>query len=355
MLTYFPSFLPVPRQTPQADLGFLVADDADVAESIVEQAVGALLPFSQAAPASPSLGPTKGFPGGGGGGSKRRLSGNSSMEGSAKAGMGSTANTAMSMTLASDARTARASGPATRGGAGGPGYRGRGDVGGMKSRSRRSAEGSVKPEGAAEVTARENSTEYRGKGPNQVAVGGGRGEGGITPSLLALDPPSPSSPRPRDKGPDAAVPPGGPRQGSRPAAEGRSSNGEQGGVVGRVAASRTTASAGIDATGDEEGGGSDKDGGYVVLVTPTLEQVSLLVAALEAPQVPKMGFVVVCPLYDWNQERDEEEIRRLREFSQVRRRATRPSRNEETPHGAWGTLPVEGSPSPKLQSHDPCT
>lgn len=58
--------------------------------------------------------------------------------------------------------------------------------------------------------------------------------------------------------------------------------------------------------------------GFIVLVTPTLAQVSTLVEALEAPQVPGMGLTVVCPLYEWNQERDEEEIRRLRAFPQVK-------------------------------------
>lgn len=73
------------------------------------------------------------------------------------------------------------------------------------------------------------------------------------------------------------------------------------------------------AEGDGWGdGGGEEAGGYVVLLTPTLAQVSTLVEALEAPQVPSMGFVVVCPLYVWNQERDEEEIRRLRTFPQVR-------------------------------------
>lgn len=57
--------------------------------------------------------------------------------------------------------------------------------------------------------------------------------------------------------------------------------------------------------------------GYIVLVTPTLAQVSKLVQTLEAPQVPVMGVVVVCPLYEWNQERDLEELRRLRTFPQV--------------------------------------
>lgn len=60
-------------------------------------------------------------------------------------------------------------------------------------------------------------------------------------------------------------------------------------------------------------------GGYIVLVTPTLALVSTLMEALEAPQVPTMGFVVVCPLYEWNQEQDDEEIRRLRTFPQVGR------------------------------------
>lgn len=63
-------------------------------------------------------------------------------------------------------------------------------------------------------------------------------------------------------------------------------------------------------------GGAER-GGYIVLVSPTLAQVSTLVDALEAPQVPGMGIVVVCPLHEWNQERDVEEIRRLRAFPHV--------------------------------------
>lgn len=67
--------------------------------------------------------------------------------------------------------------------------------------------------------------------------------------------------------------------------------------------------------GNSEGGGGEA--GYVVLVTPTLSQVSALVEALQAPQVRRTGIVVVCPLYDWNQEQDVNEMRRLRRFPQV--------------------------------------
>lgn len=59
-------------------------------------------------------------------------------------------------------------------------------------------------------------------------------------------------------------------------------------------------------------------GKYIVLVTPTLAQVSTLVQALEVPQAPRMEFRVICPLYEWNQERDAEEMRRLRKFPQVK-------------------------------------
>lgn len=234
-----------------------------MAESIVEQAVGALLPFSQPTPASPSLGPTKGFVGGG---SKLPTG---SVEGT-QARMGSTASTSMGVTLPRDP---------------------------------------MKSEAAAEVGAMDSSR----LNSNDKNHGGG----GNSAPLLALDIPSPSSPRQRNNH-DDAVPLGGLLQGS--AAGGRGIKRERGNGVepdssgdagSRVVGSRT------------KGRGSDEDGGYVVLLTPTLEQVSLLVAALEAPQVPTMGFVVVCPLYDWNQERDEEEIRRLREFTQVGSRTAR--------------------------------
>lgn len=66
-----------------------------------------------------------------------------------------------------------------------------------------------------------------------------------------------------------------------------------------------------------QGGGWTAADDYVVLVTSTLAQVSTLVEALEAPQIPPMGVVVVCPLYEWNQEQDREEMRRLRTFHQV--------------------------------------
>eukprot|EP00752_Nemacystus_decipiens_P006321 g5698.t1 len=283
----------------EADLGFLVADDADVAESIVEQAVGALLPpFSQTTPASPSLGPKKGVAGGG----SKLLSGTFSTEEGAQAGMKSTGRTAMGATLGADTRTSAAWGGAASG-VRGRDHRGGGDGGGTTPPSRSFPEDPVKPEKAAAAMTRENSPEPRGDGTGRVFGG----VGGRTPSLLALDPLSPSSPRRGHKHHDE-VTPGGLRQGS--GAERRGSN-REGAGVGRVQPRS-------GATGNRGGDGGAEDEEYVVLLTPTLEQVSLLVAALEAPQVPKMGFVVVCPLYDWNQERDEDEIRTLREFSQVR-------------------------------------
>lgn len=306
MLTSPPDACPTRNKKPQADLGFLVADDADVAESIVEQAVGTLLPFSQTTPASPSPGTAKGFARGG----PKRLSGTSSAEGT-QPRLGSTANSTTGVTLDRGARTTGAWGRAAR-------YaseprRHDGDGGGENAPSRRFPEDPVEREGVAEMMARENgNAEHLGN----------------TPALLALDPPSSSSPRRNNTSNDAATP-GGLRQGS--VTDGRSPNRAQGSEVAqearggfgdRSSASRATASAGNGPTSSDEGGG-DGDEGYVVLLTPTLEQVSLLVAALEAPQVPKMGVVVVCPLYDWNQERDEEEIRRLRELSQVGSRTAR--------------------------------
>lgn len=85
----------------------------------------------------------------------------------------------------------------------------------------------------------------------------------------------------------------------------------------------------LGATGESTrgGGGSSTSGAggeeghdlgeYIVLVTPTLADVSTLVEALEAPQVLGMECRVVCPLYEWNQEQDEEEMCRLRTFPQV--------------------------------------
>ena len=51
--------------------------------------------------------------------------------------------------------------------------------------------------------------------------------------------------------------------------------------------------------------------------------------------MPQMGIVVVCPLYEWNSDQDEDEMRRLRTFPQVgqrrrrRRRRRRKRRQEE--------------------------
>ncbi|CBN74862.1 cation chanel protein, possibly calcium-activated BK potassium channel, alpha subunit [Ectocarpus siliculosus] len=218
-----------------ADLGFLVADDADVAESIVEQAVGALLPFPEkSVPQPPPSSALKG----------------SVREGAGVKGHGSTAATAMALTA--DGRTA---GVLPRLGRTTKGVGGRSGSGGGGSR------GDVTNSRGAE-TAREDL---------QISTVGGRGEGG-----------------------------------------GRSSTGG-GSRNGDGASSPSKMAIGNKRSPNNAGGG-----GYIVLVTPTLAQVSTLVEAFEAPQVPTMGFVVVCPLYDWNQERDQEEIRRLREFPQVR-------------------------------------
>lgn len=128
-------------------------------------------------------------------------------------------------------------------------------------------------------------------------------------------PPSPSSPRTRtnsrgaEKGREALQIA---RVGGRGEAGGRSSKGgESRNGDGACCPSKM-------AIGNKRSPNNGGSGGYIVLVTPTLAQVSTLVEAFEAPQVPTMGFVVVCPLYDWNQERDQEEIRRLRAFPQVR-------------------------------------
>lgn len=287
-----------------------------MAESIVEQAVGALLPVSQTTPASLSLAPTKGFAGSG----SKCLTSTSSVEG-APPGMDSTASTAMGVTVTADAKMAGVvPGPGrTAGGAAWP-VDPRGISGRVYGPSRRFSRDPTGFEtGAGEVAAMENRSlngddERHGKGAD-LSGGGNTGS-------LALNPPSPSSPRRRHRHDDAATPR---HQCQGPAAGGSGTMREQGSGVGqdsdggyscRGAGSRAMASEGNGALGNV-GGGGDEDGGYVVLLTPTLEQVSLLVAALEAPQVPKMGFVVVCPLYEWNQERDEEELRRLREFTQV--------------------------------------
>ena len=92
----------------------------------------------------------------------------------------------------------------------------------------------------------------------------------------------------------------------------------------RTATTRSKAKGDAGCGGEDGGGGEggrDETEGYVVLLTPTLAQIATLVEALEAPQLPKVGFVVVCPMYDWNQEQDEGEIRRLRKFPQVGSRA----------------------------------
>lgn len=301
---------------PQADLGFLVADDADVAESIVEQAVGALLPFSQATPASSSLAPAKGSAAGGG---SKRPAGTSSAEGAQAGRMDSTATTTMGVTPTAGPRAVGGAFPRlgrTSRGISGPAH-----SGGREAPSRRFSRDLTGSGAAAEGLAIEKNSPS--SNDNHRGQGAARDGETNTPSFVALDPPSPSSPRRRNNLDDVMTQ-GGLFRGST--ADGRSTKREQGrgigpdsdgGLGGRVAGSRTVASAGNGGTGDVGISGGEEAGGYVVLLTPTLEQVSLLVAALEAPQVPKMGFVVVCPLYDWNQERDEEEIRRLREFTQV--------------------------------------
>lgn len=271
-----------------------------MAESIVELAVGALLPFSQATPASPSPAPTKGFARGG----SKRFAGSSAVDGTNQAGMGSTASTSVGVTLATDARS-----------------------GGVFTRSGRAANAASREfprdamisEASVESTAMERGSlnvpdEHDASGAYRGDLGAGNSP------LLALDPPSPSSPRRRDNRGESVTPGGLP---AGPAAEERRIRRRQGsGVEPDINRSIGGRAAGDEESGNVSGGGGE-DAGYVVLVTPTLEQVSLLVAALEAPQVPTMGLVVVCPLYDWNQERDEEEIRRLREFTQVGSRTAR--------------------------------
>lgn len=70
-------------------------------------------------------------------------------------------------------------------------------------------------------------------------------------------------------------------------------------------------------TGDDRWGGQGRAEDHIVLVTPSLCDVSTLVEALQAPQVPHMGFVVVCPMHAWRRHRDEEEMVKLQRFPEV--------------------------------------
>ncbi|CAM9568449.1 unnamed protein product, partial [Ectocarpus sp. 12 AP-2014] len=270
-----------------ADLGFLVADDADVAESIVEQAVGALLPFPEkSVPQPPPSSALKGSVGG--------------REGAGVKGHGSTAATAMALTA--DARTAGVLprlGRTTKGVGGHSGSVGGGSRSDGKCRSFPLDPPDDGVEAAAEMAAAARNA----------------GESSAHRTGAFNLPPSPSSPRTvtNSRGAETA------REylqiyaaGGRGKGGGRSSKG--GGSRNGDGASSPPKMAIGNKRSPNNGGG----GGYMVLVTPTLAQVSTLVEAFEAPQVPTMGFVVVCPLYDWNQERDQEEIRRLRAFPQVR-------------------------------------
>ncbi|CAM9647012.1 unnamed protein product [Ectocarpus sp. 4 AP-2014] len=270
-----------------ADLGFLVADDADVAESIVEQAVGALLPFPEkSVPQPPPSSALKGSVGG--------------REGAGVKGHGSTAATAMALTA--DARTAGVLprlGRTTKGVGGHSGSVGGGSRSDGKCRSFPLDPPDYGVGAAAEMAAAARNT----------------GESRTHQTEAFNLPPSPSSPWTvtNSRGAETA------REdlqistvGGRGEGGGRSSKG--GGSHNGDGASSPSKMATRNRRSPNNGGG----GGYMVLVTPTLAQVSTLVEAFEAPQVPTMGFVVVCPLYDWNQERDQEDIRRLRAFPQVR-------------------------------------
>ncbi|CAM9505092.1 unnamed protein product, partial [Ectocarpus fasciculatus] len=272
-----------------ADLGFLVADDADVAESIVEQAVGALLPFPEKSVPQPP--PSSAHKGG--------------REGAEMKGHGSTAATAMALTA--DARTAGALprlGRTIKGVGGNSGSVGGGSRGDGKCRSF-----PVDPPDSAVGAAAEVVAAARKAGDASAHQAG----------AFPL-PPCPSSPWTVTNGrgaelvhEDLQISPVGGR------GEGRGTNSKGGDSrYGGGASIPSKISIGNKRSPYSGGGGGGGGGGYIVLVTPTLAQVSTLVEAFEAPQVPTMGFVVVCPLYDWNQERDQEEILRLRTFPQVR-------------------------------------
>lgn len=56
---------------------------------------------------------------------------------------------------------------------------------------------------------------------------------------------------------------------------------------------------------------------HIVLVTPSLSDVSTWVEALKTSQVPDMGFVVVCPMHSWRRRRDEEDMLRLQKLPRV--------------------------------------
>ncbi|CAM9455333.1 unnamed protein product [Ectocarpus sp. 12 AP-2014] len=270
-----------------ADLGFLVADDADVAESIVEQAVGALLPFPEkSVPQPPPSMALKGSVGG--------------REGAGVKGHGSTAATAMALTA--DARTAGVLprlGRTTKGVGGHSNSVGAGSQSDGKCRSFPLDPPDFGVGAAAEMAAAALNTGE--SSPHQTGA-------------FNL-PPSPSSPWTVNNSRGAETDredlqisaAGGRGKGGRMSSKGGGSRNGDG------ASSPPKMTIGNKRSPSNGGGG-----GYMVLVTPTLAQVSTLVEAFEAPQVPTIGFVVVCPLYDWNQERDQEEIRRLRAFPQVR-------------------------------------
>ncbi|CAB1121185.1 unnamed protein product [Ectocarpus sp. CCAP 1310/34] len=270
-----------------ADLGFLVADDADVAESIVEQAVGALLPFPEKSePQAPLSSAQKGSVGG--------------REGAGVKGRGSTTATAMALTA--DARTAGVLprlGRTTKGVGGHSGSVGGGSRSGGKCRSFPLDP----PDYGVGATA------------EMVAAARNTGESSAHQTGVLHLSPSPSSPWTviNSRGAETA------REDPQISTVG--GRGEGGGRSSKGGGSRNgdgASSPSKMAIGNKRSPNNGDGGGYMVLVTPTLAQVSMLVEAFEAPQVPKMGFVVVCPLYDWNQERDQEEIRRLRAFPQVR-------------------------------------
>lgn len=278
-----------------------MADDADVAESIVEQAVGALLPFSQTASSSSSKA-SKGLAGRGTGSKKNRMM--------------STGGTSIGMTATADARTLGALprvGRATSG-----------VGGGGQSGEDRSETAVGRKHGGDTGTGRDNGSYQRGAS---------RGEEVGAASFLGLNPASSPTPPRRGEYRDAAATPGVPlgSQGGgrgtkkeRENADRTRSSHEGNNRLDKGLHAATTRSKEIgrvDSGGGDSygggGGGLDEAEGYVVLLTPTLAQIATLVEALEAPQLPTMGFVVVCPMYDWNQEQDEVEIRRLRKFPQV--------------------------------------
>ncbi len=289
-----------------------MADDADVAESIVEQAVGALLPFSQTASSS-SFKASKGLAGRGAGSKKSRMM--------------STGCTSIGMTATADTRTfgALPGVGRTTSGIGGGGQSG-------EDQSDTAVDGRKHGGGTRTRTGR-NDGRYR--------RGASRGEEAGAAPFLDLDPPpSPTPPRRREYPDAAATPAGRPTGPHGPLGGGRGTQKERENVEGtrgsregpdrlgrglQAATTRSKAIGNVGSGGEDGygrvggggGGGRDDAEGYVVLLTPTLAQIATLVEALEAPQLPTMGFVVVCPMYDWNQEQDEGEIRRLRKFPQV--------------------------------------